>query len=122
VGVAGGRGEASADAGLPGVALVGIAGEGGGGIELAPGVFLEGACTDAIIGVEAGFAKALGFRCHSRSFAGDIRSLTMRVVGSGTLSSRASYRSDRDVLGSWWLCKAASSGVADRPIADRMAA
>jgi hypothetical protein len=45
----------------------------------------------AIIGVDAGFANARGFLSHSLSFAEDMRSLTMRVVGSVTLSSRASY-------------------------------
>jgi hypothetical protein len=124
VGVAGGRGEASPEAEAPGVVGCGIAGEGGGGIELATGVFLAGGCTGAIIGVEAGFANALGFRCHSRNLADDIRSLTMRVLGSGMLSSRASYRCDLDVLGSLScrLCRVATSGVADLPMADLIAA
>ena len=81
-----GRGEASA-----GFELGAIAGEGGGGMEFAPGVPRAGKDVRAIIGVDAGFANARGFLCHSLSFAEDMRSLTMRVVGSDTLSSRASY-------------------------------
>lgn len=96
----GGRGDSE------GFELVAIAGEGGGGMELAPGVPRAGREVGAIIGVDAGFENALGFLCHSLSFAEDIRSLTMSVVGSGTLSSRASYLSDlveRDSRVSWWL-------------------
>jgi hypothetical protein len=119
--VADGRGDASVVAGAPGVVRGGIAGEGGGGIELATGVFLDGGGAGAIIGVAAGLAKALGFRCHSRNFAGDMRSLTIIVVGSGTLSSRASYLSDLDDLLSCRLCRVATSGVADRPRADLIA-
>jgi hypothetical protein len=115
--VTGRRGEGSVDVGATGVERCGIAGEGGGGMALAPGVLLEGGWPGAIIGVEAGFANALGFRWNSRSFADDIRSLTIMVVGSGTLSSRASYRSDLDVRGSCRLCNVATSGVAERPIA-----
>jgi hypothetical protein len=123
VGVAGGRGEASVDAGTPGVDRGGMAGEGGGGIEFAVGVPRAGGCEGAIIGVEAGFENALGFLCHSLNLAGDIRSLTMSDDGgSVTLSSRASYLSDLDALGSWWLWRVEISGVADRPMADRMAA
>lgn len=85
VGVEGGRGEAS-----EGFELGAIAGEGGGGMELL-GVPRAGKVVGAIIGVDAGFAKALGFRWNSRSFAEEMRSLTIIVVGSGTLSSRASY-------------------------------
>ena len=81
----GGLGEAS-----EGLALVARAGEGGGGIELATGVPRAGKVVGAIIGVDAGFANALGFLCHSLSFADEIRSLTINV-DSGTLSSRASY-------------------------------
>jgi hypothetical protein len=84
VGVDGGRGEAS------GLELGAMAGEGGGGMELL-GVPRAGRVVGAIIGVEAGFAKALGFLWNSRSFAEEMRSLTIIVVGSGTLSSRASY-------------------------------
>jgi hypothetical protein len=91
-------------------------------MEFAPGVLLEGGCTGATMGVEAGFANALGFRCNSFNFADDIRSLTMRVVGSGTLSSRASYLIDLDVLDSCKFCNVATSGVADRPMADLIAA
>jgi hypothetical protein len=122
MGVAGGRGEASADAGTPDVERGGMAGEGGGGIEFAVGVLRAGGCEGAIMGVEAGFANDLGFFCHSLSLAGEMRSLTMSDEGSVTLSSRASYLSDLDTLGSWWLWRVEISGVADRPIADRMAA
>lgn len=90
-------------------------------MELATGVFLDGGGAGAIIGVAAGFAKALGFRCHSRNLADDIRSLTISVVGSGTLSSRASYLNDLVDLLSCILCRVATSGVADRPSADLMA-
>ena len=99
MGVVGGRGEASDAA--AGVERGGMAGDGGGGIELAVGVLRAGVCEGAIMGVEAGFANALGFLCNSRSFAGDMRSLTINVVGSVTLSSRASYRRDLDARGSW---------------------
>jgi hypothetical protein len=78
-----------------------MAGDGGGGIEFAVGVLRAGGCEGAIMGVEAGFAKALGFLCHSLNFAGEMRSLTMSDVGSETLSSRASYRRDLDARGSW---------------------
>lgn len=101
VGVEGGRGEASTDAGGAGVEREGRAGDGGGGIEFAEGVFRAGVCAGAIMGVEAGFAKAFGFACHSFNFADDMRSLTMSEVGSDTLSSRVSYLSDRAVRGSW---------------------
>jgi hypothetical protein len=100
VGVGGGFGEASTDAGSVGVERGGMAGDGGGGIEFAVGVLRVGGCESVIMGAEAGFAKALGFLCHSLSFAGDMRSLTMSDVGSDTLSSRASYRSALDALGS----------------------
>jgi hypothetical protein len=101
VGVEGGFGEASTDVGTVGVEREGMAGDGGGGIEFAVGVLRAGVCESVIMGVEAGFAKALGFLCHSLNLAGDMRSLTMRDVGSDTLSSRASYRKDLDALGSW---------------------
>jgi hypothetical protein len=100
VGVGGGFGEASTEADAFGVERVGMAGDGGGGIEFAVGVLRVGGCEGATMGVEAGFAKALGFLCNSLSLAGDMRSLTMSVVGSDTLSSRASYRSDLDARGS----------------------
>jgi hypothetical protein len=100
VGVVGGWGDASTDAGAAGVEREGKAGDGGGGIEFAVGVFRAGVCDGAIIGVEAGFANAFGFACHSFNLAGDMRSLTMSVVGSDTLSSRASYLSDLDARGS----------------------
>lgn len=77
-----------------------MAGEGGGGIDFVVGVFRDGVCAGAIMGVDAGFKNAFGFRCHSLSFAGAMRSFTMKVVASGTLSSRASYRICRDVRGS----------------------
>ena len=54
VGVDGGRGEAS------GLELGAMAGEGGGGMELL-GVPRAGRVVGAIIGVDAGFAKALEF-------------------------------------------------------------
>lgn len=117
----GGRGEASTDACAPGVERGGIAGEGGGGIELATGVFLGGGSAGAIIGADAVFAKALGFRCNSRNLAGGIWSLMIIEVCSGTLSSRASYLSDLDDLLSCRLCSVAISGVADRPSADLIA-
>jgi len=101
VGVVGGRGEASDAA--AGVERGGIAGDGGGGIEFAVGVLRAGVCEGAIMGVEAGFANAFGFARNSRSFAGDMRSLTMKEVGSVTLSSRASYLRDLDARGSWWV-------------------
>jgi hypothetical protein len=69
-------------------------------MEFATGVFLEEVWVGAVIGAEVGFADARGFRWNSLSFAADMRSLTISVVGSGTLSSRASYLSDLDVLGS----------------------
>jgi hypothetical protein len=94
VGVVDGRGDASTDAAAAGVEREGRAGDGGGGIEFAVGVFRAGFDDGAIIGVEAGFANALGFACHSLSLADDIRSLTISEAGSDTLSSRASYRSD----------------------------
>lgn len=84
--------------GAAGVERGGIAGEGGGGIEFAVGVLRAGGCAGAIMGVDAGFANALGFLWNSRNFAGDMRSLTINVVGSGTLSSRASYLDCRVVL------------------------
>ena len=77
-----------------------MAGDGGGGIEFAVGVLRAGVCAGAIIGAGAGFANALGFLSHSLNFAGDMRSLTTSVVGSETLSSRASYLSDLDARGS----------------------
>ena len=102
VGVLGWRGDASTDAGAAGVEREGKAGDGGGGIEFAVGVFRAGVDAGAIIGVEAGFANAFGFACHSLSLAEDMRSLTINEVGSDTLSSRASYRSDLlDARGSW---------------------
>jgi hypothetical protein len=109
------------DAGAPGVERGGIAGEGGGGIEFATGVPLAGGGAGAIMGVEAGFAKALGLRCKSRNLDGEIRSLTIMVVGSGTLSSRASYLSDREDRLSCRVCSVAISGVAERPRADLIA-
>ena len=101
VGVEIDRGEASMGTEATGVEREGIAGEGGGGIAFAMGVPRAGVCVGAIMGVEAGFAKALGFLCNSFSFAGDMRSLTMSVEDSGTLSSRASYLICRAVLSSW---------------------
>lgn len=56
VGVEDGRGEASA-----GFEEGAIAGEGGGGMELALGVPRAGRVVGATIGVDAGFTKALGF-------------------------------------------------------------
>ena len=55
------------------------------------GVPRAGRDVGAIMGVEAGLANARGFLCHSLSFAGEMRSLTMNVSGCCTLSSRASY-------------------------------
>jgi len=100
VGVEGGFGEASTDVGTVGVEREGMAGDGGGGIEFAVGVPRVGGCESVIMGVPAGFTKALGFLTHSLNFAGVMRSLTISDVGSDTLSSRASYRRDLDALGS----------------------
>ena len=88
VGVEGCFGDASTEVAAAGVERCGIAGDGGGGIAFAVGVLR---CAEAGVGVEAGFAKALGFLCHSFNLAAEMRSLTKSLGASGTLSSRASY-------------------------------
>ena len=112
-----GFGEASTDnADGPGVERLATAGEGGGGIELRAGVDVGAAS-----GVDTDFWNAFGSFAHSRSLAELMRSLTMRLAGSAeTLSSRASFLLCLD--GRTSCCRAASSGVAERPMADRIAA
>jgi hypothetical protein len=74
----------------------------------------------AFAGVVTDFANAFGFWRYSRNFLGFIRSLTINDMGSDTLSSRTSYLRDLDdALPSF---KAATSGVADLPRADLIAA
>jgi hypothetical protein len=92
VGVVGGRGEASDEAAGTGVERGTTAGDGGGGIELPPGVERAGSGVDAIDGVDSVFIYAFGSFRYSLYLAGVIRSVTINFcVSVGRLSSRASY-------------------------------
>lgn len=90
------RGEASTDwPAVAGVERGAIAGDGGGGIELTPGVFRAGGGFGVITGVDVALENAFGFWRYSRNFRGLIFSFTTSVVGSETLSSRDSYVGNR---------------------------